>query len=60
LNDTFSEEIGTRAATGSCRSARPRGAGAKPLQDEFDHFAAVKDAACLVEEAARLHGHVSW
>jgi putative endopeptidase len=32
-------------------------AGAKPLQEELDRIAAVKDAAGLVQEIARLHAH---
>jgi putative endopeptidase len=54
--DSVTAKVGAFYRSGM-DEARIEAAGIKPLQEEFDRIAAVKDAAGLVEAVARLHGH---
>src|SRR5262249_25555404 len=53
--DGIQAKVGAFYASGMDEK-RIEEAGAKPLQEELDRIAAVKDAAGVVQELVRLHG----
>jgi putative endopeptidase len=53
--DSIQAKVGAFYASGMDEK-RIEEAGAKPLQEELDRIAAIKDAAGVVAEIARLHG----
>jgi putative endopeptidase len=54
--DSIAAKVGAFYKSGM-EEARTDAAGARPLQEELERIAAVKDAAGLVQAIARLHGH---